>query len=209
MTEIEFFVVASAIMIAGAALHGFRRKGKSGPATQCLSKVMRGKANLAEVQTAAAMVGGGIRRYADKCNMPPLFIRACGDLYEDFFPPKHPDPGLSPKARANALLAAVISRYSEADERRPANVSDVRAFNLCEGAGFSLATFRRLGEVIPEVALMADSLAPHPGADSREVYASLYREAGKLTNVPQELVETALSARLAAILGSGPADSPL
>lgn len=204
MTEIEFFIAASAIMIIGAALHGFTRKKKPGPGTQCLAKVMQGKANLAEVQAAAAMVGGGIRRYADKCNKPPLFIRACGDLYEDFFPPKHPDPGLPPKARANALLAAVINRYSEANERRPSNVSDIRAFNLCEGAGFALATFRRLAEVIPEVALMADSLAPHPGADGRELYASLYREAGKLTNVPQELVETALSTRLAAMSSSAP-----
>ncbi|SBW05479.1 hypothetical protein KL86DPRO_20494 [uncultured delta proteobacterium] len=199
MTEMEFFLVASAIMIIGAALHSITRKKKTHPATNCIARVLQGKANLLEAQTAAAILGGGIRRYAERCDMPPLFIRACGDLYEDFFPPRRPDPSLPSKTQANALLAAVINRYSESGNRKPADVRDIRAFNLCDGAGFGLATFRRLAEVIPEVTSMAGSLAPPPDAESREMYASLYREAGRLTSLPQELVETALKTRLAAI----------
>lgn len=204
MTEMEFFIVASAIMIVGAALHSVTRKKKPPPATNCIAKVLRGKASLLEAQTAAAMLGSGIRRYAERCDMPPLFIRACGDVYEDFFPPRRPDPSLPPKTQANVLLAAVVNRYAESGNRKPADIRDLRAFNLCDGAGFGLATFRRLAEIIPAVASMAESLAPPPDAESMEMYASLYREAGRLTSLPQELVETALKTRLAAILLAAP-----
>ena len=196
----EFYLAASALVIIGAALHALtRKKRKKVPATTYLARVMEGKADLAGVQAAATMVGNGVKRFADKCNRPPLFLRACGDLYEDFFPPKPPDPTLSPKAQANALMATYIRRYRDASSRRPDTVSDVNLFNLCEGAGYGLATFRHLARFIPDMVFVAESLGPKPSFEERDAYASYYREAGRLTNVPLDLLESSLGIRLAGI----------
>ncbi|MCC8193990.1 MAG: hypothetical protein LIP28_05025 [Deltaproteobacteria bacterium] len=200
----EFFLAASVILIIGAALHALTRKKRTVPATKCLANVMQGKADLAGVQTAATMLAAGVRRHADKLNRPALFLRACGDLYEDFFPPNLPDPALSAKARANLLMAAYIRRYTQAGARKPANIGDVNMFTLCEGAGYGLATFRRLAEIIPDMVFVADTLGPRPTFDERESYAAYYREAGRLTNVPLDLLESSLSVRLAAVGSGGP-----
>lgn len=201
----EFFLAAGALLLIGAGFHAFgRRKKKTGkPATKSMENVKRGKASFDEIQAAGIMIGRGLKRLADKLNKPSMFMTACGDLYEDFFPPQRPDPTMSAKEQANVLMATFIRRYTEPVTRSDVDVNDIHDFHLCEGAGCGLATFRRLAEHIPVMAQLVASLAPKPGLADRDIYASFYREAGRLTNVPMDRLEAALSARLAVMTGGG------
>ena len=192
----EYFFIASMIIITGICIHLLARKKETLPATTCIALVLAGKADLFSVYIAATVIGSSVRWQADRLNRPLLFLRVCGDFYDDFFPPNLPSAELSPRVRANMLMASCIRFYKQTGAKKTSSSSkdDLTAF--CEGAGFCLSSFRRLAEIIPEMASLISALDPKPHYMDREPYAEYYREIGRLAAIPQDRIEISLSIRL-------------
>jgi hypothetical protein len=192
----ELLFLMGALVFVGLLFRTLAGNKANLPPTKCAALVMEGKADFTHVCTVAKTLGDIMKRQAGRLNRPLLFLRVCGDFYDDFYPIKPPNPNLSAKARANALMAACIQHYKQIRERRIHASGNAQLVAFCEGVGFCLATFRRVSEIIPDMVPLLNSLDPKPVYEDRDSYAVYYREIGRLTPIPQGFIETSLTLRL-------------
>jgi len=199
----ELFFILGALIFVGVAFRALAGKKANLSPTKCAALVMDGKAEFPQVCTVAKALGDIMKRQAGRLNKPLLFLRVCGDFYDDFYPIKPPNPDLSAKARANALMAACIQHYKQIRARKIHGEGNGHLVAFCEGVGYSLATFRRLSEIIPDMGPLVHTLDPKPAYGDRDFYAAFYREIGRMTPIPQGFIETSLILRLSCFVSRG------
>lgn len=193
MTGLETIVCAA--ILAGFAVHAFRRKKRVNHGLPHLEKVMQGCANEEQLLELADALAKSVISSAKSGRKPPLFVTASGDVYDDFFPPRELREDCTAEQYANAVLADCVNRYREARRNRNVDISDFHAYALCAGAGLAVSAFRRLAEYSSDMRDLAEFLAPVPAPEDWADYLEYYRQAGELLDVPKARVDARLLKR--------------
>lgn len=192
----DAITIISVTLFVGIGVYAYRHEKKKRPFLNALEKVKTREADLDGIRIVAERLGKDVLAWIPKTGHSLLFVSACGDIYEDFFPDEEPERNLSPEERANRLMGSYLMRVAEANARRDLRGEAKKALCFCEGAGFGLVTMRRLTEYIPELAEIAQAMAEPPSYGDAEVYADFYRTAGRIAGVREEWIEEGLADRL-------------
>lgn len=205
MTEIELLICAA--VLAGLVIRKLRQtQRKPDHGLPHLELVMQGGANAGQLLEMADALAKSVIDRAKTLKKPPLFIRASGDLYDDFFPPRGPRPDSTPEQYANNVLADCVRRYREARDNRTVEIFDFPLYALCTGAGLAVSSFRRLSGYSQDMRDLAEFLAPTPDADDWEQYREYYIEVGLLLDLPHGRIDAKLAQRRETF-GNGPEDA--
>lgn len=200
MTEIELLVATA--FLTGFVVYSLRkRQRKPNHGLPFLQNVMQGDANAEQRRELADALAKSVINQAKKHKKPPLFVTACGDLYDDFFPAREQRTHCTDEDFANLVLADCVRRYREIRNSRNVDIVDFHTFALCAGAGLAVSSFRRLADASPDMRDLAEFLAPAPDPDDWDSYKEYYREAAMLLDVPKPRVDASLMKRREAFRG--------
>lgn len=187
------FGCAAAIVCFAA--YAYRKRRRINHGLPHLDAVMRGVADEAQAREMADALAASVIERAKALKKTPLFVAACGDVYDDFFPTRQLPANTAPARCVNCILADCVTRYREARNNRSVNIGDFTAYALCAGAGLAVSSFRRLAECSSDMHDLAVFLAPAPEPDDWAAYREHYRDIGMLLDLPQARVEARLAKR--------------